>query len=101
MVLFLSESWKFSSRYLGIMSPVQLETLQKLNDLKMTSFRKLALMHLSESKIHGCLFFGFRYLLQEKKRGKALDSVANFHLQNGAVCHANFIFRDLKHIVFD
>ncbi|KAL8119465.1 uncharacterized protein LOC141720335 isoform X2 [Apium graveolens] len=25
-----------------------------------------------------------RYLLQEKKRGKALDSVANFHLQNGA-----------------
>ncbi|KAL9255110.1 Malonyl-CoA decarboxylase, mitochondrial-like protein [Drosera capensis] len=26
-----------------------------------------------------------RYLLQEKKRGKALDSVANFHLQNGAV----------------
>ncbi|KAK2992194.1 hypothetical protein RJ640_005681, partial [Escallonia rubra] len=27
-----------------------------------------------------------RYLLQEKKRGKALDSVANFHLQNGAVC---------------
>lgn len=27
-----------------------------------------------------------RYLLQEKKRGKALDAVANFHLQNGAVC---------------
>ncbi|BBH00705.1 malonyl-CoA decarboxylase family protein [Prunus dulcis] len=27
------------------------------------------------------------YLLQEKKRGKALDSVANFHLQNGAVRH--------------
>uniref|UniRef100_A0A2P2LMM2 Malonyl-CoA decarboxylase-like n=1 Tax=Rhizophora mucronata TaxID=61149 RepID=A0A2P2LMM2_RHIMU len=27
-----------------------------------------------------------RYLLQEKKRGKALDSVANFHFQNGAVC---------------
>lgn len=26
-----------------------------------------------------------RYLLQEKKRGKALDPVANFHLQNGAV----------------
>ncbi|KAL5729863.1 malonyl-CoA decarboxylase [Ranunculus cassubicifolius] len=26
-----------------------------------------------------------RYLLQEKKRGKALDVVANFHLQNGAV----------------
>ncbi|KAH0890512.1 hypothetical protein HID58_052941 [Brassica napus] len=26
-----------------------------------------------------------RYLLQEKKRGKALDSVANFHLQNGAM----------------
>ncbi|XP_024950855.1 uncharacterized protein LOC102616729 isoform X2 [Citrus sinensis] len=25
------------------------------------------------------------YLLQEKKRGKALDSVANFHLQNGAM----------------
>lgn len=25
-----------------------------------------------------------RYLVQEKKRGKALDSVANFHLQNGA-----------------
>ncbi|CAH1439955.1 unnamed protein product [Lactuca virosa] len=26
-----------------------------------------------------------RYLLHEKKRGKALDSVANFHLQNGAM----------------
>ncbi|KAK9706369.1 hypothetical protein RND81_07G119600 [Saponaria officinalis] len=26
-----------------------------------------------------------RYLLQEKKRGKALDPVANFHLQNGAM----------------
>ncbi|KAL1211082.1 hypothetical protein V5N11_018491 [Cardamine amara subsp. amara] len=26
-----------------------------------------------------------RYLLQEKKRGKALDSVANFHLQNGVM----------------
>ncbi|KAJ0018821.1 hypothetical protein Pint_09810 [Pistacia integerrima] len=26
-----------------------------------------------------------RYLLQEKKRVKALDSVANFHLQNGAM----------------
>ncbi|KAJ4842758.1 hypothetical protein Tsubulata_013379 [Turnera subulata] len=26
-----------------------------------------------------------RYLVQEKKRGKALDSVANFHLQNGAM----------------
>ncbi|CAN4124164.1 unnamed protein product [Withania somnifera] len=26
-----------------------------------------------------------RYLMKEKKRGKALDSVANFHLQNGAV----------------
>ncbi|PKA51451.1 malonyl-CoA decarboxylase [Apostasia shenzhenica] len=26
-----------------------------------------------------------RYLLKEKKRGKALDPVANFHLQNGAI----------------
>lgn len=26
-----------------------------------------------------------RYLVQEKKRGKSLDSVANFHLQNGAM----------------
>ncbi|KAK6917786.1 Malonyl-CoA decarboxylase, N-terminal, partial [Dillenia turbinata] len=26
-----------------------------------------------------------RYLIKEKKRGKALDSVANFHLQNGAM----------------
>ncbi|KAG8056649.1 hypothetical protein GUJ93_ZPchr0002g23223 [Zizania palustris] len=26
-----------------------------------------------------------RYLTREKKRGKALDSVANFHLQNGAM----------------
>ncbi|KAJ0791497.1 putative malonyl-CoA decarboxylase [Helianthus annuus] len=26
-----------------------------------------------------------RYLVLEKKRGKALDSVANFHLQNGAM----------------
>ncbi|XP_011002573.1 PREDICTED: malonyl-CoA decarboxylase, mitochondrial-like [Populus euphratica] len=26
-----------------------------------------------------------RYLLQEKEGGKALDSVANFHLQNGAM----------------
>ncbi|KAL1219276.1 hypothetical protein V5N11_028898 [Cardamine amara subsp. amara] len=26
-----------------------------------------------------------RYLLQEKKRSKALDSVANFHLQNGVM----------------
>jgi malonyl-CoA decarboxylase len=26
-----------------------------------------------------------RYLAREKKRGKALDAVANFHLQNGAV----------------
>ncbi|KAG6583778.1 Malonyl-CoA decarboxylase, mitochondrial, partial [Cucurbita argyrosperma subsp. sororia] len=26
-----------------------------------------------------------RYLVEEKKRGKALDSVANFHLQNGAI----------------
>ncbi|XP_062093915.1 uncharacterized protein LOC133799944 [Humulus lupulus] len=30
-------------------------------------------------------FYDHRYLLQEKKRGKALDSVANFHLQNGEV----------------
>jgi malonyl-CoA decarboxylase len=26
-----------------------------------------------------------RYLAREKKRGKALDAVANFHLQNGAM----------------
>ncbi|KAG5561315.1 hypothetical protein RHGRI_004369 [Rhododendron griersonianum] len=26
-----------------------------------------------------------RYLLKEKKRGRGLDSVANFHLQNGAM----------------
>lgn len=37
----------------------------------------------------------YRYLLQEKKRGKALDSVANFHLQNGAVCHLTQICRTL------
>lgn len=35
------------------------------------------------------LLFYHRYLLLEKKRGKALDSVANFHLQNGAVCIAS------------
>ncbi|KAK6133279.1 hypothetical protein DH2020_032942 [Rehmannia glutinosa] len=29
------------------------------------------------------------YLLQEKKRGKALDSVGNFHLQNGAMDYLN------------
>ncbi|XP_020523376.1 malonyl-CoA decarboxylase, mitochondrial isoform X2 [Amborella trichopoda] len=28
-----------------------------------------------------------RYLVREKKRGKALDAVANFHLQNGAMIH--------------
>jgi len=27
----------------------------------------------------------YRYLAREKIRGKALDAVANFHLQNGAV----------------
>ncbi|KAL5097426.1 hypothetical protein RYX36_001753 [Vicia faba] len=52
-----------STSYKWIHSP---ETLSALNP---------PLMHL-------CV----RYLLQEKKRGKALDSVANFHLQNGAVC---------------
>jgi malonyl-CoA decarboxylase len=30
-----------------------------------------------------------RYLAREKKRGKALDAVANFHLQNGAVSYYN------------
>lgn len=34
------------------------------------------------------IFYDDRYLLQEKKRGKALDSVGNFHLQNGAVCYS-------------
>lgn len=34
-------------------------------------------------------YFDARYLMKEKKRGKALDSVANFHLQNGAVCYWN------------
>ncbi|CAF1742073.1 unnamed protein product [Brassica oleracea var. botrytis] len=32
-----------------------------------------------------CLDFLHRYLLQEEKRGKTLDSVANFHLQNVAM----------------
>lgn len=35
-----------------------------------------------------CLDFLHRYLLQEK-RGKTLDSVANFHLQNVAVSLAS------------
>lgn len=39
-----------------------------------------------------------RYLLREKKRGKALDSVANFHLQNGAVS-AIFIFGSPKEML--
>jgi Malonyl-CoA decarboxylase C-terminal domain len=28
-----------------------------------------------------------RYLVQEKKRSRALDDVANFHVRNGAICH--------------
>ncbi|EOY28789.1 Malonyl-CoA decarboxylase family protein isoform 1 [Theobroma cacao] len=44
------------------------------NSSKLLSAFKPALMRLCA-----------RYLLQEKKRGKALDSVANFHLQNGAM----------------
>ncbi|XP_021295138.1 malonyl-CoA decarboxylase, mitochondrial isoform X2 [Herrania umbratica] len=44
------------------------------NSSKLLSALKPALMRLCA-----------RYLLQEKKRGKALDSVANFHLQNGAM----------------
>lgn len=38
-----------------------------------------------------CHFIDFRYLVEEKKRGKALDSVANFHLQNGAVRNLAFL----------
>lgn len=38
--------------------------------------------------LYCCLLACNRYLMKEKKRGKALDSVANFHLQNGAVCQA-------------
>ncbi|PON52145.1 Malonyl-CoA decarboxylase [Parasponia andersonii] len=44
------------------------------NSTKLLSVLKTPLMRLCA-----------RYLLQEKKRGKALDSVANFHLQNGAM----------------
>ena len=38
--------------------------------------------------LEGVLFrLGAQYLLEEKKRGMALDPVANFHLRNGAfVC---------------
>ncbi|EXB77035.1 Malonyl-CoA decarboxylase [Morus notabilis] len=45
-----------------------------INSDELLSALKPPLMHLCA-----------RYLLQEKKRGKALDSVANFHLQNGAM----------------
>lgn len=38
-----------------------------------------------------CLDFLHRYLLQEEESGKALDSVANFHLQNVAVSQVNAI----------
>nr|VDC60603.1 unnamed protein product [Brassica rapa] len=37
------------------------------------------------------MWFCARYLLQEEESGKALDSVANFHLQNVAVSQVNAI----------
>uniref|UniRef100_A0A0A0M0R4 Malonyl-CoA decarboxylase n=1 Tax=Cucumis sativus TaxID=3659 RepID=A0A0A0M0R4_CUCSA len=45
-----------------------------INSTKLLSALKQPLMRLCA-----------RYLVEEKKRGKALDSVANFHLQNGAM----------------
>ncbi|KAA8520133.1 hypothetical protein F0562_014389 [Nyssa sinensis] len=45
-----------------------------INSDRLVSVLKIPLMRLCA-----------RFLLQEKKRGKALDSVANFHLQNGAM----------------
>ncbi|KAG6384227.1 hypothetical protein SASPL_155964 [Salvia splendens] len=45
-----------------------------INSEKLASVLRIPLMRLCA-----------RYLLQEKKRGKALDSVGNFHLQNGAM----------------
>ncbi|KAG6420499.1 hypothetical protein SASPL_117030 [Salvia splendens] len=45
-----------------------------INSEKLASLLRIPLMRLCA-----------RYLLQEKKRGKALDSVGNFHLQNGAM----------------
>ncbi|KAG6490621.1 hypothetical protein ZIOFF_051929 [Zingiber officinale] len=40
---------------------------------------------LSEALKPSLLRLCARYLLQEKKRGRALDAVANFHLQNGSM----------------
>ncbi|RRT43757.1 hypothetical protein B296_00056185 [Ensete ventricosum] len=49
---------------------------------------------LSEALKPSLLRLCARYLLKEKKRGKAFDVVANFHLQNGSVCHVIYIFID-------
>ncbi|KAH6775945.1 malonyl-CoA decarboxylase family protein [Perilla frutescens var. hirtella] len=51
-----------------------LSSHQWINSEKLSSVLRAPLMRLCS-----------RYLLQEKKRGKALDSVGNFHLQNGAM----------------
>ncbi|KAE8673455.1 Malonyl-CoA decarboxylase family protein isoform 2 [Hibiscus syriacus] len=56
---------------LNVLTPT---THEWINSDKLLSALKWPLMRLCA-----------RYLLQEKKRGKALDSVANFHLQNGAM----------------
>lgn len=55
------------------------------NLLTSTSYKWIHLPELASALKAPLMRLCARYLLQEKKRGKALDSVANFHLQNGAM----------------
>ncbi|RDY07151.1 Malonyl-CoA decarboxylase, mitochondrial [Mucuna pruriens] len=89
-----------STFYENILKPEEEESLMSLpkdiatgkngmdvmfNLLTSTSFKWIHLPELHSALKPPLMRLCARYLLQEKKRGKALDSVANFHLQNGAM----------------
>ncbi|OVA09748.1 Malonyl-CoA decarboxylase [Macleaya cordata] len=73
----LNSSVEFTSRENGM--EVLLKLLTSKNNEWTSSPRLLSVLQAPLLRL--CA----RYLLQEKKRGKALDTVANFHLQNGAM----------------
>ncbi|XP_013462895.2 malonyl-CoA decarboxylase, mitochondrial isoform X3 [Medicago truncatula] len=56
-----------------------------LNLLTSTTYKWIHSPEISSALKSPLMRLCARYLLKEKKRGKALDSVANFHLQNGAM----------------
>ncbi|XP_027359608.1 malonyl-CoA decarboxylase, mitochondrial isoform X2 [Abrus precatorius] len=89
-----------STFYENILKPEEEETLMSLpkdlvtgkdgmevmfNLLTSTSYKWIHSPELLSALKPPLMRLCARYLLQEKKRGKALDSVANFHLQNGAM----------------